>query len=84
MSRITAGPGDEETWGPCVGHPNDPRTEDSNVFEVNGVAYDFDEELSREDVAELLEAGQKACRRAGVDFEMVLEMAAEHLRGIFK
>ena len=22
------GPGDEETWGPCIGHPNDPRTVD--------------------------------------------------------
>ena len=22
------GPGDEETWGPCTGHPGDPRTED--------------------------------------------------------
>lgn len=23
------GPGDEATWGPCTGHPNDPRTEDA-------------------------------------------------------
>ena len=23
----TPGPGDERTWGPCAGHPNDPRTE---------------------------------------------------------
>ena len=23
---ITAGPGDPCTWGPCMGHPNDPRT----------------------------------------------------------
>ncbi len=22
------GPGDPETWGPCTGHPMDPRTED--------------------------------------------------------
>lgn len=24
--RITAGYGDPETWGPNLGHPNDPRT----------------------------------------------------------
>lgn len=24
---VTAGPGDPETWGPCTGHPNDPRTD---------------------------------------------------------
>lgn len=22
------GPGDPETWGPCTGHPLDPRTDD--------------------------------------------------------
>lgn len=27
MSRLP-GPGDEETWGPCYGHPLDPRTGD--------------------------------------------------------
>lgn len=26
--RNMPGPGDPETWGPCTGHPNDPRTED--------------------------------------------------------
>lgn len=25
--RVTAGYGDPETWGPCTGHPNDPRTD---------------------------------------------------------
>ena len=24
---VTAGPGDSCTWGPCTGHPNDPRTD---------------------------------------------------------
>lgn len=29
MSRWTNyGPGDEETWAPCCGHPNDPRSDD--------------------------------------------------------
>jgi len=27
-SRNMPGPGDVETWGPCTGHPGDPRTED--------------------------------------------------------
>lgn len=26
--RNMPGPGDEETWGPCRNHPNDPRTPD--------------------------------------------------------
>ena len=25
--RVTAGYGDPCTWGPCIGHPNDPRTD---------------------------------------------------------
>ena len=25
--RITAGRGDQTTWKPCTGHPNDPRTD---------------------------------------------------------
>lgn len=33
--KITAGYGDPETWGPCEGHPNDPRF------------YDEDEESER-------------------------------------
>ena len=27
MSQYTPGPGDEVTWPPCTGHPNDPRSE---------------------------------------------------------
>mgnify|MGYP001826953003 FL=1 len=27
-SRNMPGPGDPETWGPCTGHPGDPRTVD--------------------------------------------------------
>lgn len=26
------GPGDAATWQPCVGHPNDPRTDDEDDF----------------------------------------------------
>ena len=26
-TQVTAGPGDTCTWGPCMGHPNDPRTD---------------------------------------------------------
>jgi hypothetical protein len=29
MTRYTRfGPGDPQTWGPCTGHPGDPRTDD--------------------------------------------------------
>lgn len=28
--RNMPGPGDEETWGPCQNHPNDPRTPDDD------------------------------------------------------
>jgi len=32
-ARITQhGPGDPETWGPCTGHPNDPRTPDLTPY----------------------------------------------------
>lgn len=27
--RNMPGPGDEESWGPCTNHPNDPRTPDA-------------------------------------------------------
>jgi hypothetical protein len=27
--RVNAGFGDPDTWGPCLGHPNDPRYDDS-------------------------------------------------------
>jgi hypothetical protein len=37
MSITTCGPGDEQTWGPCVGHPNDPRAESED-----GEENDFD------------------------------------------
>lgn len=26
------GPGDEATWAPCAGHPNDPRTDDEDFL----------------------------------------------------
>lgn len=29
--RNLPGPGDEETWGPCLNHPNDPRTPDDSA-----------------------------------------------------
>ena len=29
--RITAGYGDPETWGPYLGHPNDPRFDEDAI-----------------------------------------------------
>jgi len=37
------GPGDPETWGPCTGHPMDPRTPDEE-----GLFDDMREQLFRE------------------------------------
>ena len=34
------GPGDEETWGPCTGHPMDPRSPD-----IDGVFDDMRERM---------------------------------------
>lgn len=31
MKQITYGPGDDETWPPCSGHPNDPRNTDNDA-----------------------------------------------------
>lgn len=28
MRYTSFGPGDSQTWPPCYGHPNDPRTDD--------------------------------------------------------
>lgn len=80
MSRITAGPGDEATWGPCVGHPNDPRTEDSDIVEIGGKVYDFGDSLAPEELAELLEAGQKVCEKAGIDWHALLDDAIWYIR----
>lgn len=33
------GPGDEQTWSPCIGHPCDPRTDDEDFA-------DFEESVS--------------------------------------
>ena len=32
--RVTAGPGDSSTWSPCVGHPNDPRTDTEAIIKA--------------------------------------------------
>jgi hypothetical protein len=34
------GPGDEITWGPVTGHPNDPRQEDDGEFHNEQTALD--------------------------------------------
>lgn len=36
--RVTAGYGDPVTWGPCMGHPNDPRT-DAEAEEAAFMAF---------------------------------------------
>ena len=38
------GPGDQETWGPCTGHPGDPRTEDR----TESVAFEDTKQEMRE------------------------------------
>jgi hypothetical protein len=81
MSKITVGPGDEATWGSCVGHPNDPRTDTSEVYEVEGQVYDLDAGLTADDLADLLEHGRKTCEKAGMDWQTVLDLAVLYLRG---
>ena len=39
MRLTDYGPGDEQTWAPCAGHPNDPRTDDEDFA-------DFEESVS--------------------------------------
>jgi len=84
MSRVTVGPGDEATWGPCVGHPNDPRTEDSDMYEVDGKVYDLGGDLAPDELAELLEAGQKVCEKAGIDWHGLLDEAVWVIRNRVK
>lgn len=44
----TPGPGDESTWGRCIGHDNDPRTETEEDFWDNCI----DDEIFNEDEEE--------------------------------
>ena len=73
-AHMCPGPGDSETWGPCTGHPGDPRTEDateSPAFEskkdgmtedrfkdLNGWFIESITESSDENLAELRDAIQ--------------------------
>lgn len=42
------GPGDEATWGPCLGHPNDPRTDSEPDDGLEDLGKDELIELVRE------------------------------------
>lgn len=37
-TRVTAGYGDPETWGPYLGHPNDPRTNTEAIIKAEETA----------------------------------------------
>lgn len=66
------GPGDQQTWGPCTGHPNDPRTVDitenldfvdkrdqltrERVMDLNGWLVESITEASDANLTELAEA----------------------------
>ncbi len=57
MAAVIYGPGDAQTWGPCTGHPNDPRTDDDGdwLTEDQALEQAEDEELtSAETVADWL------------------------------
>ena len=50
MSLYTRfGPGDPATWGPCYGHPGDPRTEDMFGDDDDGTEDMFDDISDFED-----------------------------------
>lgn len=42
------GPGDEETWGPITGHPNDQRTPEFDDDDDPRNEYDPNKEIDRE------------------------------------
>lgn len=46
---VKVGPGDESTWGPCTGHPNDPRTveEDDTIAGLRMLIEDVQTQLGR-------------------------------------
>ena len=63
MTRYTdmknlPGPGDEETWGPCTGHPLDPRTPDMHYTDdqIGEKQFDMTLERLRESPAWVIEA----------------------------
>ena len=52
------GPGDPETWGPCTGHPLDPRTEDETALYDAVVERIFSERM--EDLSWFMDAFSEA------------------------
>ena len=70
--RKIPGPGDPETWGPCMSHPGDPRTEDmtetpewedtkeqmtnERIRDLNGCLVESITEASDMNLSELAEA----------------------------
>ena len=56
--RNMPGPGDPETWGPCTGHPMDPRTPESlpdNECDVEELC----EHYSERELAEMFQVASK-------------------------
>lgn len=72
MSYIDFGPGDEETWGPYLGHENDPRSPDDDDNE------DFSTEdmivLGRDLICHPLSMGISEIEKAG---EIIIDAVEE-------
>lgn len=64
--RLTGyGPGDPATWGPCMGHPHDPRTDCDGMVECSGPACLA---VLDEEEAEWID-GEPYCGRCADDLE---------------
>jgi hypothetical protein len=84
--RNLPGPGDEETWGPCLNHPNDPRTPDwsgdievkqeevyeERIKDINGYFVESFSEAHDDDLKKLSDA--VVARNSGLIASIVLAM----------
>lgn len=64
--RNCPGYGDEATWGPCMGHPNDPRTDYSDDYEkdVEDCIDHIRAALKADDADTAVEVGETLLRYA--------------------
>lgn len=66
------GPGDQQTWPPCMGHPNDPRTPEATDDTTLDAIEDVREWLRMAETAAIIGDMGKA-KQALVEAMMTLE-----------
>lgn len=81
--RITSGTGDSATWGHCMGHPNDPRYDDSIDEAIENEKFYLlgTPEFDDLDADNISLAVSEILRNADLAWEMNLSMERKDLLG---